>query len=92
MGSIRTIELFLVQVVFYFLAWQANDYLASLLSLIFGGVFLFLLLIALAAEFIEPSRVPRQYFFFMAASVGAPAVGAFLFLLSGGEVSWMGAG
>lgn len=89
MERLRTTELFLIQGVLYFLGWLANDYLASMLSLIFGGICLFLLLIALTAELIEPSRVPRRYFYFMAASVLAPVLGVLLFLLSGGEVGWM---
>lgn len=74
-------ETFLAQFVLYLLLWILNPYLAGLLSLIFGGVILVILLISLIVEWIEPSKVPRSYFRYMAVCVLAPALAAGLYQL-----------
>lgn len=89
MNKSRWIEVFLVQLVAYFLLWQVYDYLATVLSLIFGTICLLILIISIAVEFIEPTRVPRWYFSTMTASVLAPILAIGIHLFVGGEVGWM---
>ena len=86
---LRLGEIFLIQVVFYLLCWLSNDYLASMISLIFGTLFLVILLISLVVEMIERSRVPRWYFYFMLLSVLAPVLSAAVYLSITQGVDWM---
>jgi len=70
--------------------WLSNDYLATLLTLTIGAIVLSVLLIALAAEAIEPTKVPRRYFWIMAISILAPVLAAALYVwLFGGKLSFM---
>ena len=89
MEKFRLIEILLAEMVIYFLVWLANDYLATLVSLVFGVIFLLILLISLIVEWIERSKVPLWYYHFMAVSIIAPALSAGLYLLIFGELSWM---
>ncbi len=75
--------------VVYFLLWMADDYLATLLSFTFGGIFLFILLISLIVEWIERSKVPIWYYKFMTMSVLAPLLTAALYLWFAGGLSWL---
>ena len=65
MQRIRPIEILLAEVAAYLLIWVFNDYLATMLSLIFGSIFLLILLTSLVVELVEKSKVPRWYFTFM---------------------------
>ena len=70
--------------------WLLNDYLATLLTLIIGGIVSAVLVIALLAEAIERSRVPRRYFWVMAVSIAAPLAAALVYAgFFGGEVEWI---
>lgn len=70
--------------------WLSNDYLATLLTLTIGAIVLSVLLIALAAEAIEPTKVPRRYFWVMAISILAPVLAAGLYvLLFGGKLGFL---
>jgi len=87
--SLRLGEIFLIQVFLYMLCWLVNDYLASMVSLIFATMFLAILLVSLVVEVVERSRVPRWYFIFMLISVIAPIVSAGIYLSISQGVDWM---
>lgn len=87
--KIRPLELFLIEVVLYFILWLTNDYLATLLSLVFGGIFLLLWLFSLTAELIERSKVPRWYFQGMFVSFLAPLIVAIIYLSITGGLEWL---
>ncbi len=84
-------EIFLLEVVAWLALWLLNDYLATLLTLIIGAIVSAVLLIALMAEWVERSKVPRRYFQVMAVSIAAPVAAAVLYLLiSGRALSFLG--
>ncbi len=89
MIQLRPIEILLIEIVFYIILWLVNDYLATLLSLIFGSIFLLLLLISLIVEWIERSKVPRWYYMFMLMSTLAPIIAAIIYLSISGTLEWM---
>lgn len=89
MEKIRPVEIFLVEVIIYFLLWLFNDYLATLLSISLGGIFLAILIISLIVEWIERSKVPIWYYKFMVVSILAPLLTAIIYLFFAGGVSWM---
>jgi len=89
MPRIRAIEIFLIEIVIYLLLWLYNDYMASLLSIIFASICLLILLISLIVEAIERSKVPRWYYWFLAASVFAPIIAAIIYILISGDLDWM---
>lgn len=89
MNKGRWIEVFLIQLLIYFLLWQWDDYLATVLSLIFGAICFLILVVSIIVEFIEPTRVPTWYFTTMAASVFAPIFAAGIFIFTGGEILWL---
>lgn len=83
-------EIFLLEVVAWLGLWLLNDYLATLLTLILGAIVSAVLAIALIAEAIERSKVPRRYFYIMLLSIAAPVCAAGLYLLIfGGELSFL---
>ena len=85
------LEIFLLEVVVWLGCWLLNDYLATLLTLIIGSIVLAVLIIALMAEWIERSKVPRKYFHVMLLSIAAPIVAALLYLyIFGGQLDWKG--
>ena len=84
------LEIFLIEMVVWLGLWLSNDYLATLLTLTIGAIVLSVLLIALAAEAIEPTKVPRRYFWIMAVSILAPVLAAGLYvLLFGGKLGFV---
>lgn len=89
MSKIRSIEVLLFQLIIYLIIWVFNEYLATMLSLIFGTIFLLILLISLIVEWIERSKVPRWYFSLMLMSVLAPIIAAIIYLGISGSMEWM---
>ncbi|MBK9337579.1 MAG: hypothetical protein IPM98_13860 [Lewinellaceae bacterium] len=64
--------------------------MAALLTLIIAAIVLAVLVIALLAEVIERSKVPRWYFWLMALSVLAPLVSALLYAaIFGGQFAFL---
>jgi hypothetical protein len=82
-------EAFLVQLVVYLLLWLWNDYLATILSLVLGGISLAVFLIAKLVELVESSRVPGIYYRFMVICFIAPLVGAILGIFLRDGLSWL---
>lgn len=89
MQRLRPIEILLAEVLLYLFLWVANDYLAAMLSLIFGSVFLLILLVSLVVEVVERSKVPKWYFTFMGLSVLAPIIAATLYALINKGLEWL---
>lgn len=89
MERIRPIEILLGEVVIYLLIWVFNDYMATMLSLIFGSIFLLILLVSLVVELVEKSKVPRWYFLFMGLSVLAPILAAIVYALINKGMEWL---
>jgi len=82
-------ELFLGQLVFYMVLWLSNDYLASLLSLSIGGIFLVILLLALITEWVEKSKVTSWYYQFMITGFLAPLLGFLIYILLNQGLDWV---
>lgn len=74
-------EIFLLEVAVWLGLWLLSDYLATLLTIILTAIVFAVLVIALLAEAIERSRVPRNYFRIMGLSVLAPLVAALIYRL-----------
>jgi len=88
--NIGLTEIALLQVLFYAVFWVTSDYTATLLTLVFPVIFLFLLIIAAAAEMIDTqSKTPRWYFKFMAISIIIPIITAVVFVMAlGANFDW----
>jgi hypothetical protein len=89
MNKSKWLEVLLAEVVIYFLLWLYDDYLATILSVIFGTICLLILIVSIMVEIIEPSKVPRWYFTAMIASILAPAIALGIYFAVGGELSWL---
>ena len=90
MQQLRPVEIFLIEFIIYSILWLWNDYVASLLTVVLPTIFFFILIIALLAELIERSKVPRWYYYFMAVSVLAPIVAALVFVFFvGADFEWL---
>ncbi len=83
------LEIALAEMAVYLLLWIWDEYIASLFSLVFGAIFLFLLLISLVVEWIEPSKVPRWYYAFMLVSVAAPVAATLIYIGIFGRPEWL---
>lgn len=88
--NIGLTEIALLQVLFYAVFWLISDYTATLLTLVFPVIFLFLLIISFAAELIDTrSKTPRWYFKFMAISIIVPILTAAVFVMAlGANFDW----
>ena len=90
MLNLRPFELFLIEFAFYILLWLWNDYIATLVSALFILVCTSILLIALVAELIERSKVPRRYFYYMLVSILAPLLSSLFFINQmNGNLDWL---
>ena len=88
-SRLKPIEVFLIEVLIYFLIWLANNYLGFMLALIFGIIFISILIIALLVEWVEKSKVPKWYYWFMFVSFLAPFFTILLTILISGLPSWL---
>lgn len=83
-------EIFFIQIIIYLLLWLWNDFVATLLSLSFAAIGIFVLLISLIAEIIDRSKVPRWYFYVIVLSVLTPIlVGSLFMFIKKGSLDWM---
>ncbi len=90
MRKLRTGELLLIEIIIYILLWFANDFLATMLTVIQAGLCLLVLLFSGVAELIEKSNVPRWFYNILWVSIVAPIIAAALYIgLTGGLPSWI---
>ena len=83
-------EIFLLETAAWLTLWLISDYVATLLTFILGAIVSAVLAIALMAEWVERSKVPRRYFQVMALSIVAIVVAAGLYMaIFGGELSFV---
>mgnify|MGYP006284153451 CR=1 FL=1 len=87
--STYILEIFLAQLVFYLIFWLSNDYLASLLSLSLGGVFLVILVLALITELVEKSRISSWYYQFMVTGILAPLLSFLIYIILNQGLDWI---
>ncbi len=84
------LEIFLFEVVVWLGLWLLNDYVATLLTLAVGAIVLAILVIALLAELVERSKVPRRYFQVMALSLLAIVAAAGIYVsIFGGKLAFL---
>jgi hypothetical protein len=69
MERIGVIETYLSTCIVFVLIWLWQDFLGIWLSVVIGSVSIAVLAIATVSEWIEPSRVPRRYFWLMGAVI-----------------------
>ena len=74
-------EIFLIEAIIYIALWMWNEYVASILTLAFSAIALFILIISLISELIERSKVPRWYFSYMVISILTPLIIGVFFLV-----------
>jgi len=90
MQKIRPIEIFLIEFILFSLLWLWDDYIASMLTIVFSFIFFFILVISLMVELVERSKVPRWYFTLMTISIFAPIAAAFVFIyFMGADFEWL---
>ena len=81
MVRLSLLEIFLLETAAWLALWLISDYVATLLTLILGAIVSAVLAIALMAEWVERSKVPRRYFQVMALSVLSIVVAAGLYMV-----------
>ena len=90
MRRLGILEIFLIQFIFYIILWLWNDYIATLVSVVFTAISFFILIIALLSELIEPSKFPRWYYALMFVSIIAPVVATLIFVgIMGADFNWI---
>lgn len=90
MQKIGLLEIFLMQILAYTLLWIWDDFAATLVSSAFFMIMIFILIVSLIAEILEPSKVPKWYFKFMGISILAPCITALIFvIIFEGKLEWM---
>lgn len=90
MQRIRPLEFSLIQFIVYISLWLIDEFTATLISLSFAVITAIILIISFIVEWIEPSKVPRQYFILMFISVLIPIITAIIYLsFIGGDMDWL---
>ncbi len=90
MWKLSALEVFLIQAIIYLVIWLVDDYVATILTLSFAGIFFSIYLLTKVVEWIEPSKVPKQYFRYMLASALAPTIVGIVFFSIYGIPDWVG--
>ena len=81
----------LAQAVIYLSIWLWDEYAAFYITLIFPTVILVILILALIADLIEPSRIPGWYYLLMVISIIIPVIiGAVFYFINDGRIGWIG--
>ena len=90
MPKLSYLEIFLIQFVAYLSLWIYDDYMGSLVSVVMAAIFAAVWLLSLVVEWIEPSKVPRSYFYWIGLSVLAPLLAMLVYvLIMGGDLDWL---
>ncbi|HZV68362.1 MAG TPA: hypothetical protein VFG10_02430 [Saprospiraceae bacterium] len=78
------------QSVLYLSLWLWNEYVASYMTLIFPVLILIILILALIADWIEPSRIPGWYYAVMIISILIPVlIGGVFYYINDGKIGWL---
>ncbi|MFK7937304.1 MAG: hypothetical protein AB8G22_27570 [Saprospiraceae bacterium] len=81
---------FFIEFIIFLALWLWDDYVGFMLSVTFALISLFIFLIALIAEWLDRSKVPRLYFYIMAISVITPLIASGVYiLLMGTDFDWL---
>jgi hypothetical protein len=90
MVRLSLFEIFLLETAAWLALWLLSDYVATLLTLTVGAIVSAVLAIALLAEWVERSKVPRRYFQVMALSIVSTVTAAGLYLvIFGGKLGFL---
>lgn len=86
---INFLLMLLGQIIVYMLIMLGDEYAGFLLAVIIGAICFGIWLISLIVEWIEPSRVNKNYYRYMLAGWMGPALALLGFILLRGEISWL---
>ena len=86
---IGLVEIVLIQIVLYLLLWITDEFTASLLCVVIPVIFFSVLVIALIAEWIEPSKVPRIFFMTLGVSIVIPIITLISYFMIFGTFGWL---
>lgn len=88
--GLRLTEIILIQVVFYSLVYLWSNYIGFLLCLIITCIASAILILSLIFDFIEKSKVPSSYYWFILSTAIVPAVVMGMFsIFSTGAFDWI---
>ena len=80
----------LAECVLFTAVWLWNEYIGTYASIILPGVMFVILILSAIADLIEPSRIPRWYYYVMLMSIVIPlAVGIFFMYIYHGKLDWL---
>lgn len=80
----------LAECIVFTAVWLWNEYVGTYLSIILPGVMLVILILSVIADWIEPSRIPRWYYYLMIMSIVIPlAIGIFFMYIYHGRLEWL---
>lgn len=87
---IGLLEAFLLQLLIYIGIYMMDNYIGFMICLVALFIASAILLLSFVFEFIEPSKVPRQYYYYLGSAVVAPLVVLLVFsFLMEGSFAWM---
>lgn len=82
-------EIILIELVGFLLLWVIDEYTASLLCIVIPIICLGVLVVALIAEWIEPSKVPRLFFSTLGVSIIIPLISLGIYFMIFGSLGWL---
>jgi len=77
------------QVIIYMIIMLGNEYAGFLLAVIIGAISFGVWAISHIVEWIEPSRVNKNYYSYMLAGWMGPGLALLGFIFLRGEISWL---
>lgn len=87
--KIKLEEILLLEIIFYFAIWMYDEYLGTMISIIFGSICLVILLTSMVVEKMEKSGVPPFFYKVLTVSVIAPIVAATIYNGIVGGIKWL---
>ena len=88
--SIGQVEIFLIQLIVYTGVYLLDPYIGLLLCIVIACISFALLVLSWIFEWIDKSKVPRAYYWFMINATIAPVLVMLVFsLLVKGSFNWM---
>jgi hypothetical protein len=83
-------EIIILEAILFACLWLWNEYLAFMLSIIFIPLCIAILVIAKIADFIEPSKISKNFYRMLVGLAIVPIILLLVFWsIFGGEFEWM---
>lgn len=86
---VDTALLLVGQLILYLLLMLYDEYAGTLMATILGTIALAVWILSYVVEWVQPSRVPKNYYRYLLTGWVAPLVALLAFIALRGEIGWL---